>query len=280
MAKDYYEVLGVNHSSSDSEVKDAYRRLAVRWNPGDEKGGDKYKEIIEAFKILGDPKKRQTYDKYGEEGIKNTHESFETWGDLAVSAKNARPHSDSECTKSRKVPPIQYKFACRLEELYTGCVKKMKVTRSSLDESGMIKDKSAILKINVKPGWKAGTAVVFPEMGDAFPGKIPADLVFTMEEQPHPLFVRSGKDLTYTADITLMQALTGVDMSIPTLDGRKLKVRVYEVIDPGYVKVVPNEGMPHQKNPAQRGNLIIKFNIKFPPLTETQKEKIKKILSV
>jgi len=73
MAKDYYEVLGVSRSASDADIKKAYRRLAMKYhpdrNPGKEKEAtERFKEINEAYGVLGDPEKRQQYDQYGTVG--------------------------------------------------------------------------------------------------------------------------------------------------------------------------------------------------------------------
>lgn len=70
MSKDYYEILGVPKGASDEEIKKAYRRLAMQYhpdrNPGKEKwANEKFKEINEAFSVLGDPQKRQQYDQFG-----------------------------------------------------------------------------------------------------------------------------------------------------------------------------------------------------------------------
>jgi len=182
-------------------------------------------------------------------------------------------------TGPRKAPPIKRSFACTLEELYTGCTKRMKITKTLTDDSGKSVNAEKILSIDVKPGWKAGTKVTFHEEGDEAPGTVPADIIFVLEEKPHSYFVREGSNLIYAANITLAQALTGVNIDLPTLDGRRLKIPIREVIDPSFVKVVPNEGMPMHKNPTQKGNLLIKFNVKFPSnLTDDQKKKIKEIL--
>jgi len=73
MARDYYEILGVNRSANDADLKKAYRRLAMKYhpdrNPGKEKEAtEKFKEINEAYGVLGDPEKRQQYDQYGTVG--------------------------------------------------------------------------------------------------------------------------------------------------------------------------------------------------------------------
>ena len=73
MAKDYYGVLGVPRNASDGEIKKAYRKLAMQYhpdhNPGKEEwANEKFKEINEAYAVLGDPKKRKQYDQFGTVG--------------------------------------------------------------------------------------------------------------------------------------------------------------------------------------------------------------------
>lgn len=69
MKKDYYEVLGIQKSADENEIKRAYRKLAKKYHPdtnqGDEQAAEKFKEINEAYDILGDEKKRKLYDQYG-----------------------------------------------------------------------------------------------------------------------------------------------------------------------------------------------------------------------
>lgn len=136
-----------------------------------------------------------------------------------------------------------------------------------------------ILTIEVKPGWKKGTKITFPEKGNEQPNVVPADVVFIIEEKSHRVFTRDGQDLIVTQKISLVEALTGYTVRLTTLDGRNLTIPINNVINPDHEEVVPREGMPSQKDPSRKGNLRIKFNIKFPTrLTIDQKAGIKKLL--
>ncbi|ESO86660.1 hypothetical protein LOTGIDRAFT_128634 [Lottia gigantea] len=73
MGKDYYQILGITKSSNEDEIKKAYKKMALKYHPDKNKSPgaeEKFKEIAEAYDVLGDPKKREVFDKYGEEGLK------------------------------------------------------------------------------------------------------------------------------------------------------------------------------------------------------------------
>ena len=74
MGKDYYNILGVNKNATGEEIKKAYRRLALKYHPDrnkdDPSAEGKFREASEAYEVLSDPKKRSTYDQFGEEGLK------------------------------------------------------------------------------------------------------------------------------------------------------------------------------------------------------------------
>src|SRR3972149_10409835 len=66
--RDYYDILSVSKSSSLDEIKKAYRKLALEWHPDRNKAAganEKFKEINEAYAVLSDPKKKETYDQFG-----------------------------------------------------------------------------------------------------------------------------------------------------------------------------------------------------------------------
>ena len=73
MAKDYYETLGVSKTSTDTEIKKAYRKLAIKYHPdknqGDKTAEDKFKGISQAYEILSDSSKRQQYDQFGHDAF-------------------------------------------------------------------------------------------------------------------------------------------------------------------------------------------------------------------
>uniref|UniRef100_A0A0D9UYV0 J domain-containing protein n=1 Tax=Leersia perrieri TaxID=77586 RepID=A0A0D9UYV0_9ORYZ len=178
-----------------------------------------------------------------------------------------------------KPPPIENQLPVSLADLYKGVKKKMKISREIVDSSGRVSQQEEILPIEVKPGWKKGTRVIFEKKGNQAPNMTPADIVFIIEEKPHDIFTREGDDLVITEKISLVEALTGYTAHIITLDARSLSVPINSVIHPSYVEVVPGEGMPSSKEPNKKGNLKIKFNIRFPSrLTSEQKAGIKRLL--
>lgn len=71
MGKDYYCILGIEKGASDEDIKKAYRKQALRFHPDKNKSPqaeEKFKEVAEAYEVLSDPKKREIYDQFGEEG--------------------------------------------------------------------------------------------------------------------------------------------------------------------------------------------------------------------
>src|SRR5918911_448514 len=73
--RDYYEILGVNRTATEQEIKSAYRRLAVKYhpdkNPGDGEAEERFKEAAEAYSVLSDAEQRKRYDRFGHAGVAN-----------------------------------------------------------------------------------------------------------------------------------------------------------------------------------------------------------------
>ncbi|CAD5164712.1 unnamed protein product [Musa acuminata subsp. malaccensis] len=200
--------------------------------------------------------------------------------DIFGSAFGAGEGASMNYQQPRKAAPIENRLPCSLEDLYKGTTKKMKISREIVDASGKIMTVEEILTIDIKPGWKKGTKITFPEKGNESPNVIPADIVFIIDEKPHDVFTREGNDLIVTQKISLVEALTGYTVHLTTLDSRSLTIPINSVIHPGYEEVVSREGMPIPKDPSRKGNLRIKFDIRFPSrLTSEQKVGIKRLLA-
>ncbi|XP_073290180.1 uncharacterized protein [Primulina huaijiensis] len=200
--------------------------------------------------------------------------------DIFASFRNTTGGEGGSGGVPRKAASIERMLPCSLEDLYKGTSKKMKISRDVADASGRPATMEEILTIEIRPGWKKGTKITFPEKGNEQRGVIPSDLVFIIDEKPHSMFKRDGNDLIFTQKISLVEALTGYTAQVTTLDGRNLTIPINNIISPTYEEVVKGEGMPIPKEPGKKGNLRIKFNIKFPSrLTSEQKSGIKRLFT-
>lgn len=298
MGFDYYGILGVKRSCDQFEIKKAYRRLALKYNPeryGDDENMRRiFALIAEAYEVLVDHKHRAVYDQYGEEGLKRGvpgpkeyiqpytyhgdplrtyHEFFGTtnpYADLLDYYENPPPMFESPLGKGykEKDQTIVRPLALTLEEVYKGCLKKMKIQRLVFtDETcSELKLREKVLSIPIKPGMYQNTEKKFKEEGDQGPTRIPADVIFITEDRPHEDFVRSGlSDLLMIRTVTLEEALCGIMITVTTLDNRTLRIKITDVITPTYEKVIEDEGLPIPACPKRaKGNLIIRFNVTFP----------------
>jgi DnaJ family protein B protein 4 len=195
-------------------------------------------------------------------------------------SQSARRSTPTSTSASQGPSEITRPLKVTLEELYTGTVKHLKVGRRLL--SGGTEDK--VLEIQVLPGWKSGTKVRFPKAGNEQPNGEAQDLVFVVEEKPHPTYTREGNDLVCKLKIPLVDALVGggTTRTVDALDGRKIQVTMPSgVVKPGQETTIPGQGMPIRKEGSlkKKGDLIIKWNVVFPDrLTPSQKDGLRKIL--
>ncbi|XP_073035961.1 uncharacterized protein [Primulina eburnea] len=178
-----------------------------------------------------------------------------------------------------KPPAMEQELECTLEEMCFGCIKKVNITTDTVTENGQIIEEDKVLTIKVKPGWRKGTKITFEGMGNEIQGMYPADVIFVVAEKQHPSFRREGDDIQLEVEIPLVEALTGCTLAVPLLEGRVISVEIDDVIYPGYEKIIEGQGMPRQKDPKTRGNLIITFSVEFPKeLTDEQRSNIVDIL--
>lgn len=179
----------------------------------------------------------------------------------------------------RKPPPVESKLPCSLEELYSGSTRKMKISRTVVDANGNLVPETDILTIDVKPGWKKGTKITFPDKGNEQPNQLPADLIFVIDEKPHDVYQRDGNDLIMNQKVSLADAVGGTIVNLITLDGRNLTVAIDDIVSPGYELVIAKEGMPIVREPGNRGDLRVRFEVKFPTrLTTEQRARLRRAL--
>lgn len=155
MKKDYYEILGIKKDASVADIKKAYRQLAMRYHPDrvaeaeKKEAEEKFKEISEAYGVLSDAQKRQTYDQYGHAGIDQNYTSddifrgadfssiFGDSGGLDDILGQFFGGSFSSRSGRRQRRPargrdIQYEVELTLEEAYSGIKKMIKVPRNEV----------------------------------------------------------------------------------------------------------------------------------------------------
>jgi len=179
-----------------------------------------------------------------------------------------------------KEKTIEKEVLVSLEEIATGCQKKLKIHKNIHREDGSITKESKVITLDIKAGWKSGTKVTFENEGDQVPGKIPADIAFIIKDKPHPVFSRDGENIVYTTKISLRDALCGTKLQIPTLQGQKMSLDFSgKIIKPTTVRKFKGMGLPFSKNPSSKGDLVVKFDIIFPDsLSESDRATISQLL--
>jgi len=123
-----------------------------------------------------------------------------------------------------------------------------------------------ILEVHVDKGMKHGQKITFGGEADQAPGVEPGDIVLVLQEKENETFRRDGNDLFMNHKIGLVEALCGFQFMLKHLDGRQIVVKypAGKVIEPAAVRVVRGEGMPQYRNPFEKGDLYVKFDVQFP----------------
>ena len=215
--------------------------------------------------------------------IRDAERNSDDWGSAFFSAyggKNAKPRKKEE--------PIVVDLECTLEELYNGTIKKISYERYVLNYDMRTTQKvTSELDVEIFPGYDSKTELTFSRMGNECAGEEASDLIVKIKEKKHKEFKRvNGKDLIYIKTLTLAQALSSEPVRFTTLDNRKLAISMDEIIAPQTVKVIKGEGMPIYTKEVnvndmsvKKGDLFIKFDIKFPEyINPMKKEQIIKLL--
>ena len=157
--QDYYEVLGISRGATDTEIKSAYRKLAIKYhpdkNPGDESAEERFKEAAEAYSVLSDPEKRDRYDRYGHSGLSGGFGGFDptTFADFGDILGDFFGFGDIFGTRRRGGPErgadLRYDRKISFREAAFGVKTKIKIPRQEMCGScggrGTAKGKSPIV---------------------------------------------------------------------------------------------------------------------------------------
>jgi len=260
-----YETLGVEKGSPPDVIKKAYRKLAVKLHP--DKGGDpeKFKEVQKAFDILGDERKREIYDKYGEEGLEGGGDGG-GGGDIFDVLSGRNRGGGGRRSGVKKGENMVHPLKVTLEQIMKGSSRTLRLTRKVIDQQKGVESCTSCggrgakiqtirmgpmiqqvqktcdvcggngvnyrqvkvqetLDVHIPKGAPDGHKINFSEKADEIPDGEAGDVVFTLQEQPHAEFKRKGDDLFIERSISLSEALCGFNMELKHLDGRTLIIK-------------------------------------------------------
>lgn len=298
--KDYYKILGVDKSSSQDEIKKAYRKLAKKYHPdlhpNDDKAQEKFKEINEAYEVLGDADRKKKYDTFGsgynftggqdfdpsQYGFGNGSYTYTTSGDFSDffnmffggSQKTSSRMGGFDLgnlfgggrkSTGRQTPSYESELNITLEEGYNGVIKNVNLNISGENKS---------LSVNVPKGILPGKKLKVKGEKWGIKGNI-LFKINLVEDGKNKL---DGLDIITRLDLYPWQAALGDKVVVSTLDG-KIKVDIPKSISSGKKIRVPKKGYKDMK--GNQGDLYIEMNIVIPQnLTEEEIKLYEKLKQV
>jgi molecular chaperone DnaJ len=288
--KDFYKTLGVAKDVSDAELKKVYRKLAREYhpdsNPGDAKAEARFKEISEAFSVLSDKEQRREYDAVramgggarfaggaggpggagfpggfgGGAGSAGFEDVFANLfggggrGGFGGGFGGFGPQRGADLTMTTTVDFI---------DSIHGSTLKLRLS-----------DDGAPTSVKVPAGIQDGQKIKLRGKGQQSPnGGEPGDLLITVKVKPHPVFVRDGNNLRVSVPVTFAEAVLGATISVPTLGGEPVKLKVAPGTPNGRVLRVKGKGVQSAKG---AGDLLATVEIAVPAHVS---EKAKKALA-
>jgi DnaJ-class molecular chaperone len=288
-SKDYYTTLGVKRDASDKDIKQAYRRLARKYhpdvNPGDAAAEQKFKEVSEAYSVLGTPESRKKYDQFGHQAFSGGFDPFATGGrgshhfsgdnlrDLFGNASGTRGRggfADSfgsifedlfgagQSRQGRDANPdldVEQNVDIRFEDAVRGTTIQLRIPRSngSLDR----------IQVRIPPGVDTGSRIRVAGKGQAGrQGRPDGDLYIITQVQPHAYFTRDGNDIICDAPVTLGEITLGAKIDVPTIDG-KISMTIPPGTQNGRKFRLRGKGVPYLKGEGQ-GDQYVQVRVVLP----------------
>lgn len=280
--KDYYEILGVEASAGEAELKTAYRRLARKYHPdvSKEKGAEeKFKSINEAYEVLRDKDKRQQYDQLRARGYQSGQEyqpppGFGNAGGFQQGFGNAGGGGDfSDFFESlfggrarasqQPLGDTRAKVAIPLEIAFSGGQQRFNVDGRTLE-------------VKIPAGIKPGQVIRLAGQGRTS-GMRKSDLLLEIDYRPHADFEVDDRNILYTLSLAPWEAALGTTAAVPTLGGA-VELKIPADSEAGKKLRLRGRGLPGKPN---AGDQIVEIEIRAPKAeTEAQKDFYKKMAEV
>lgn len=312
----FYEVLGVEKTASDDEIKKAYRKLSLKYHPDrnpNEDTSSKMKEINEAYETLSNTSSREQYDMeqnggggggggfpghpfnmgefndinnifnmmfHGGGGFPGGHMNMNMHGNMGGFPGIRIFHNGVQVNSQsfmQRPEPIHKTIQLTIEQSYHGCNIPLEIERVII-ENNVQRKETETLYLNIPQGIDTNEQMVVPEKGHIL-NNIKGEIKISFQIENNTDFKRNGLDLFYSKKLSLKESLCGFSFEMNHVSGKKMCLNNntnITVIKPDFKKVIPNMGMIKNNS---TGNLIIEFSVEFPDsLTAEQIESISAIL--
>ncbi len=297
---DYYKILGLSKNASDEEIKKAYRKLAMKHHPdhakGDKSAEEKFKEISEAYAVLSDKEKRKQYDTFGSSGFHQRFSQedifkgfdfssifsdmgFGGGGDFFSKGGGTRfsfgdgglfgNRSRQQQTTRTKGSDLVYELPLTLREVATGTDKTIHFQHKGRTEN---------LKVKIHKGMITGKKLRLAGKGEpSVYGGPPGDLYIQSKVLDDPVFSADEFNLNVYREIKLTDAILGTSISVPTIDGRELSLKIRPGTKHKTKMRLPGHGLPHMQGNG-KGDLFVTVLVSIPSdITPKQKEIIEQL---
>lgn len=298
---DFYQILGVARNADEREIKSAYRRLARKLhpdvNPGDKQAEARFKEVSEAYEVLGDSEKRKLYDQYGAQWENAKHMKDQGMGDMdfgnvhfgnmggfgsifeqffggGASQGGGFRMQDMETSQPRD---IEREVELSLEDIDTGCTRTLTYqTMDAQQTRGQVATVPTTKKVEVKipAGIGDGKKLRVPSKGHAGVGGRAGDLYVVIRWAKHAKFKPSGENLEVEVPISFTSAALGGEISIPTLR-KSVTMKIPAGSQSGQIFRLANQGI--SKLGGGKSDLMARLKITVPKvLTDEQRDLLQK----
>ena len=305
--RDYYQTLGVPKTAAADELKSAFRKLARKFHPDTAKdkkvAEEKFKEINEAYEVLGDPEKRKKYDEFGAnwehgappQGFSRAGggfggarrgggaENFEFGGTgfsdffeqmFGGSRRGGRGGfgGGGFDESPQRGEDVEADIMVTLEEALHGSTRQISFRRGD-------SKKVETYTVKVPKGICEGQRIrLAGQGGTGLAGGGAGDLYLRVKFQRHPDFDVEGSDLNYELEVPAWDAVLGCEVYVPTLEGRA-KLKLAAGTQAGKKLRLPSMGLPVKG--GQRGNIYATVQLTVPSsLSASEKALWEKIADI